>query len=375
MTPTAQQRVTRDDALAFADEAFRNRDITFSHRDVVDITGALGAFLQRHRLLAAAIAGAEQPAVSPWFAWPARKTWEEVRVRLRSRDGNEWTELASDFEYWMQRADGEMCDDVVAFQIIGETPLGLASVSSASADALALVPREPTEAMLVGARDWSDRKYGKPIGDDAAQGCWSAMIAASPQPVPAGMKTWLGGDTAPDDWDGGPVLRRHGGLSMPNGAFAWSSNAGGLGNIIAYTPARVLNLPEPVPATNQAGEVERLRAALEQIDRINGGADWNGTRTIARAALATQPATSQEGEGTLANPSTFGKPTFGLAATPTPPTLSEDLRVLVEALRPLADLYLTGSEPDDECAIDASDFPNAGHVRAARDAIAQVKAS
>jgi Lar family restriction alleviation protein len=64
-----------------------------------------------------------------------------------------------------------------------------------------------------------------------------------------------------------------------------------------------------------------------------------------------------------------------LAATPTPPTLSADLRMLVEALRPLADLYLTGSEPDDECAIDASDFPNAGHVRAARAALAQVKAS
>ncbi len=43
--PVAQ--VTRDDALAFADEAFRNRDITFSHRDVVDMTGALSTFLTR----------------------------------------------------------------------------------------------------------------------------------------------------------------------------------------------------------------------------------------------------------------------------------------------------------------------------------------
>jgi len=42
------------------------------------------------------------------------------------------------------------------------------------------------------------------------------------------------------------------------------------------------------------------------------------------ALASNRTATSQEGEGTLANPSTFGKPTFALAATPTPPTLSED---------------------------------------------------
>jgi len=107
------------------------------------------------------------------------------------------------------------------------------------------------------------------------------------------------------------------------------------------------------------------------------------------AALATQPATSQEGEGysrewcmNMAALEGNAEISAGsldhplrLAATPTPPTLSEDLRALVEALKPLADLYLTGSEPDDECAIDASDFPNAGHVRAARAALAQMKAS
>lgn len=38
---------------------------------------------------------------------------------------------------------------------------------------------EPSEPMLVGARDWSDRKYGKPIGNDAAQGCWRSMIDAA----------------------------------------------------------------------------------------------------------------------------------------------------------------------------------------------------
>jgi hypothetical protein len=42
-----------------------------------------------------------------------------------------------------------------------------------------VVPREPTEAMLSAARDWSYTKYGKPIGDDAARGCWAAMLEAA----------------------------------------------------------------------------------------------------------------------------------------------------------------------------------------------------
>lgn len=39
--------------------------------------------------------------------------------------------------------------------------------------------REPNEAMLNAARDWSYKKYGKPIGNDAAIGCWQAMLSAA----------------------------------------------------------------------------------------------------------------------------------------------------------------------------------------------------
>lgn len=42
-----------------------------------------------------------------------------------------------------------------------------------------VVPMEPTEAMLDAARDWSTKKYGKPIGNDAARGCWAAMLAVA----------------------------------------------------------------------------------------------------------------------------------------------------------------------------------------------------
>ena len=42
-----------------------------------------------------------------------------------------------------------------------------------------MVPRGPTQVMLVAARDWSHSKYGKPIGNDAAIGCWGTMLVAA----------------------------------------------------------------------------------------------------------------------------------------------------------------------------------------------------
>jgi hypothetical protein len=45
-----------------------------------------------------------------------------------------------------------------------------------------LVPVEPTPEMDNAARDWSVSKYGRGIGDDAAHGCYAAMLEAAPQP-------------------------------------------------------------------------------------------------------------------------------------------------------------------------------------------------
>ena len=50
---------------------------------------------------------------------------------------------------------------------------------------MCVVPIEPNETMLIAARDWSHKKYGKPIGNDAAKGCWKAMRDA-----------WLASDEA-----------------------------------------------------------------------------------------------------------------------------------------------------------------------------------
>lgn len=44
------------------------------------------------------------------------------------------------------------------------------------------VNREPTEKQLNAARDWSRDKYGKPIGNEAAMGCWQTMFDALTPP-------------------------------------------------------------------------------------------------------------------------------------------------------------------------------------------------
>jgi hypothetical protein len=160
-----------------------------------------------------------------------------------------------------------------------------------------------------------------------------ASVSSASAEGASGMKTWLGGDAAPADWDGGRVLFRHGGTSTsrPGEGMCWSHGmlGGGKTDIIAYTPKS-----EPVPATNQAGEVCSC-ARKHDPDQF----DHQDNCT----ALATQPATSQEGEvfrnddgdviardQLIADFKAWLDPFWVraleyIAATPTPPTLSEDL--------------------------------------------------
>ena len=53
-----------------------------------------------------------------------------------------------------------------------------------------LVPVEPTPEMDNAARDWSVSKYGRGIGNDAAHGCYSAMLEAAP-PAPSVPDGWI----------------------------------------------------------------------------------------------------------------------------------------------------------------------------------------
>ncbi|NII59806.1 hypothetical protein [Sphingomonas aerolata] len=258
----------------------------------------------------------------------------------------------------------------------------LASVSSASAD-FVLVPRVPTEAMLIAARqiDISVEEDG----DTAAYACgtearrlWDAMLSESPEPVPATNQA-------------GEVRT----LLIRAGMHEDCDTA--VGDVPYSVAARAVAAALATqPATSQEGEE---RAAIvsyirRQSDR---GADignekpkgstaraafGGGSLALKRvadnieagehvindnAALATQPATSQEGEWSV-NPRTpsviltpHGRISINwsvqqageevsydlaeqtaamivsavnsLAATPTPPTLSEDLRVILNTAR------------------------------------------
>jgi len=48
----------------------------------------------------------------------------------------------------------------------------------------AIVPREEVDSQLNAARDWAIRKYGKGIGNDAASGCYRAMLFSAPKVLP-----------------------------------------------------------------------------------------------------------------------------------------------------------------------------------------------
>ena len=56
-----------------------------------------------------------------------------------------------------------------------------AAKAQAVPEGFVLVPKEPTQAMLDSARDWSTKKYGKAVGNDGASGCYKAMIEAQEQ--------------------------------------------------------------------------------------------------------------------------------------------------------------------------------------------------
>ena len=68
---------------------------------------------------------------------------------------------------------------------------------------LAVLPVEPTRAMLDAARDWSLVKYHQGVGDDAASGCYRAMLAAAsedraPQSTAPLFGSWPGDESDAD---------------------------------------------------------------------------------------------------------------------------------------------------------------------------------
>ena len=73
------------------------------------------------------------------------------------------------------------------------------------------------------------------------------MTQQQTEALPEGMVPWAGGDTAPADWDGGPVLirRQHIVLGMAGQPPSRWMHLGSRDDIIAYTPKRATPSPAP----------------------------------------------------------------------------------------------------------------------------------
>jgi hypothetical protein len=70
----------------------------------------------------------------------------------------------------------EIIGRVGSFSLSGKPVVNSHLLPETGVTILAAVPDNPTEEMLNAARDWSYKKYGKPIGNDAAIGCWKEIL-------------------------------------------------------------------------------------------------------------------------------------------------------------------------------------------------------
>ncbi len=105
--------------------------------------------------------------------------------------------------------------------------------------------------------------------------------------IPAGMVPWHGGDAAPADWDGGPVLWSKGPMCKPGGFLSWRyCGTPGVPNIIAYTPKPALATERPAPSGDVAGLVERINREMRHTGR--GYADRRGELLLDAADALTR---------------------------------------------------------------------------------------
>lgn len=105
----------------------------------------------------------------------------------------------------------------------------------------------------------------------------AAWNTRHPAPPTGGMKPWLGGDSAPDDWDGRGAIGRHGAWIASDGIYRWTHEGNGA-DIVAYTA-------RPAPPTDEQVEAA-ARAIAKLYQDVPGDARaWRYWVQEARAAL------------------------------------------------------------------------------------------
>lgn len=105
-------------------------------------------------------------------------------------------------------SDSVYQSELVRFINLNSTELLAALRIPAPKSGWVSVPREPTEAMLLASRDWSDKLYGKPIGSPAAKGCYAAMLEAAAPLLPLPPDEQGGGTCAPPPAQGGDLTEK-----------------------------------------------------------------------------------------------------------------------------------------------------------------------
>lgn len=120
----------------------------------------------------AAVAAAKVPTVEP-VAWRFREydTVEKGHSRI-------WQVTISHADMEVYKRYGAIIEPLYAAPV--EQAAKVQPAVPAVGSALVAKPRNPTEEMLNAARDWSVKKYGIGIGNDAAIGCWQSMHDAAP---------------------------------------------------------------------------------------------------------------------------------------------------------------------------------------------------
>jgi hypothetical protein len=128
--------------------------------------------------------------------------------------------------WWVQCADGEC-----SWRTAGDTEAD--AIAAWNTRALSQTPPAPSLST-----DVQSAATGLHEHDVSLKGAMPA-----PEEVPEGMRPWTGGDGAPDDWDGGPVLRADGRTEHSDDVTQqqWKSPIPRCKwNIVAYTPERAL---------------------------------------------------------------------------------------------------------------------------------------
>ena len=155
--------------------------------------------------------------------------------------------------------------------------------AKAAAQRRAATPSEPTEAMLNAARDWSVKKYGQGIGNDAACGCWGAMYAAIDSRFLSARALDSGtGGQQPDGSEGAAI-------EIADAVLAWMVKHDFLDADAEYRDDDVIEVMNDLiaPTEPKAGVVseDMVELLFQAVTPFLAGTAWREVRAAIAAAL------------------------------------------------------------------------------------------